>query len=526
MLHTIEMGDATACWIANTLNVLFHKAVALASPISAFRASSPLSAKDLGLVEGHIPRELLEPYRFAYKAKNNIPEAHQGGLPFATFRLGFDPSSDVHGVFMDDSIAACEDHIAMIQETKSSAKKANFVHSEIEFGWNEIDFCGKRFFKQSWEIGLPSEKWDRIEKLQTLFNSQNFATGHQITSFIGLIMHISDIFPDIKAEAVECAWWSGIFGRLAHSTCPEIVKKNWGIILKNEFIIPDSIRQSLNGIIKAKWKKRSKVINHLLSPLDTFLAKDLNPTDKEKWIKALKSQKIHEITRVAAELMIVAFVFSIDSTPAYGPGCVSHSWGPLLSKEEQSRGLTRRKPGDHFAMDWRFHKLFQKMFAKNSSGFELVGKSLCLNHWWFKQAKSIRPRAAHLGAKAVFLVFGDNTGAVSIFQREKSRKHVLGPCHSIDAHRQNLNTKIFCIHLAGKQIPADHPSRMDQTGWKSRLFKSLNNLGLDPKRQGRRVEPPPGWKESLDRMLEFQENYRKSIYHHHHFTKNQSSVTP
>ena len=509
ILHTIEMGDATACWIANTLNILFHKAVALSNPRSIFRATNSRSAEDLGLVPGHLPDPVFEPHRFLCKPKNRIPEAHQCDRPFEAFRLGFQQDFDSHGIFMDDSMIACRDASAMVEETRTCAKKANFLHSDIESSENVMEFCGKLYFKSSWEIGLPQEKWNKIKTLQSIFNSQNSATGHQITSLIGLVLHICDIFPEVKNDAVRCAWWSGIFSRIAHSDIPDIVKSKWRAILKQDFLIPEPIVTALNRIIRQKWQKRAKVINLLLSPLDTFQPANLSKAQESSWREALHSQDIHRITKVAADLKIVAFVFSIDSTPAYGPGCVSHSWGPPISDEDIRQGITeRRKPGDHFAMDWRSQELFQRTFRKNSSGFELVGKSLCLNHWWFKQAARISPRAAHLGAKIVLLIFGDNTGAVSIFQREKTRTHVLGPCHSLDTHRKTLNAKIFCAHLAGKRIPADHPSRMDQKGWKNKLHKSLEDLGLDLSRQGRRVAPPPNWKSDLEEIMKFHTAYR------------------
>ena len=290
------------------------------------------------------------------------------------------------------------------------------------------------------------------------------------------------------------------------------LKQAWKALLGQSFEIPKRIRDLAATFMSNTFKKQARAIDFVTDPVDTFQEKeDMSTKDRTTWNRALESGDLTEITRVAALLCIVAFIFSVDSAPRGGSCLFSHSYGPPLSEDDIQKKRRRRVPGDYCKIEWDKMRDFQACFGASSTATEAAGKAIMIQHWWFDQAVESKTRAQELEAEPVIVILGDNSGAVTLVEKDSYNQSAFGPCQVISEVQRKMGIKICSRHLAGKLIPADPPTRLSKPGWQADLRARKHFLGLDEKNRGRCVSPPPEWRAIIGRMVFIQKNYSSSL---------------
>ena len=507
ILHSLEMGDAPACWLGNTAHILLQKAVALSRPRSIFGARDALSARDYDLVPC-VLKSVPNPSKIVNKEKL----AHQRGIPTNEFRMN--TTSHGHATFQDDALRAIRAALAKkaLYEMEFFAMDFGLVHSEILICVRKALFVGILFDAEYKNIGFALEKWARIHALWDAFNRPT-ATGSVIAEWVGTLWSIVEIFPGLRAIPTQLAWWSGIlasFAEQSRTSHNDSLRRSWKHLLTQIFQIPLEIRNLSKLFLELTFMKQAPAIDFVTDIVDTFQYRPMSPEQQAYWEGALATGNLVEITRVAALLWIVAYIFSIDSAPRGGACMFSHSHGPPLSAEDIKLNRKRRQPGDHCEIEWYDDVDFQSTFASSSTAVEIMGKTIMADHWWIEQAtRQMSTRAHKLGAKVVVVFWGDNKGAVELIQDEGYNHSSFGPCMVLAEIKDKREIKLCSVHMPGKLIPADAPSRLSKPGWQKDLQKRKHFLGLDLDNRGRCVPPPVNWKKTLRRAIKIQRAYSR-----------------
>ena len=497
----VIQGEDASCFRANTFNVLFFKALALSQPVSRFRPSNPISAGDLGLVPSFTPK-------ISTRKRNPIELAHQDHIPFYAFRTG-----DIlvnFTVFCDDSSAPDENAFDLKEELVKAAKRIGLLHSEISVIKGAFVFCGTLFSKPANTISFPPKKWKKVWTLQIQCELKGQESGHTILSWIGSLVHLSEIFPQHRVNAVFLSGWAGYLGRKTKDPVPARLRRKWKLALDQIYKIPAQILKMGREILLNVQNAATPAINFLLDELDTFQT-ELGSLRETKFFKFISEMQFCEnfftkITACAAELKIEAMVASCDSTPKGGVGFVSHSYGPFIPLKDRPAGWKRRVIGSYWHLDWTDCLEFLLRFGTSSPAFELAGKAIALAHPWIREVIDNFRRAETSGARPVVVILGDNSGAVNSVNSYLAKASYTGPARLFHSRAEEYGIKVFSLHMAGAIIPADVPSRRD-TGWVPKLHRYLRALGLKPDRLTDCFPPPSLWPQDCAQMVSLQDEY-------------------
>ena len=493
LLHTREFGDAQAARDCNTVNRLLFQAWSNMQGSIVLFSQPRLFGEHWGLFPGYVfPQD--------WKLPGDLAIGNETNLLVKAFRCSEERAPKNH-TYSDDTIMAGNDtiHIGEIKKLILGFARRYKIRTSSDEDPAEVKlFRGYVFDAVQRAIYWHLDKWERLVNFGKKFaENDSSASGEDLLSWVGLLGHLGELFPDIKWLHNLLAQWLGHLNTLSYAKNSKRMRHLWKGVKQEIFEIPEEIFEIVNIIILATRGRKAKAIDWTLCALDA-IAENPDLSLGFDWERAMKASDFVTITAHAAHYRMINLSFSTDASH-FAAGLVAHGYG------FPNPNGRRMRPGDYIHIPWE--KILPESIRGSSTAFEIMATVMLLSQEWITGLSAENTRAKCHGAKPVITIFKDNLGDIQSVLKDRARAGYAGPAIRYQQLVKQEGVRVFAYHMGTDLIPADAVSRAGKPNWKQDFHRRLDAIGLDPKHQGKPWVAKAGWENELSRADELSRKY-------------------